>query len=59
MGGNCVIGYIQNFDLEGEHGVVVRGIGTSACIYKHTKTSTANTPTSATQNSTKFVFLKE
>ncbi len=28
MGGNAVIGYRQRFDLEGESGIVVRGIGT-------------------------------
>lgn len=27
LGGNAVIGYKQTFDLEGESGVVVRGIG--------------------------------
>ena len=43
MGGNCVVGYIQNFDLEGEHGIVVRGIGTVAYIYKNTiNTKTSN-----------------
>ena len=26
MGANCVLGYIQMFDLEGEHGIVVRGL---------------------------------
>ena len=25
MSANCVLGYLQNFDLEGEHGIVVRG----------------------------------
>jgi hypothetical protein len=25
MGANSVLGYLQNFDLEGEHGIVVRG----------------------------------
>jgi hypothetical protein len=34
MDANCVLGYLQNFDLEGEHGIVVRGIGTAACITK-------------------------
>ena len=34
MGANSVLGYLQNFDLEGEHGIVVRGIGTAANIYK-------------------------
>lgn len=28
VGGNAVIGYRQRFDLEGESGIVVRGIGT-------------------------------
>lgn len=26
LGANCVLGYDQMFDLEGEHGIVVRGI---------------------------------
>ncbi|KAL3842209.1 hypothetical protein ACJMK2_020248 [Sinanodonta woodiana] len=34
MGGNSVIGYSQNFDLEGESGIVVRGIGTSVTLCK-------------------------
>ena len=25
MGANSVLGYLQNFDLEGEHGIIVRG----------------------------------
>ena len=25
MGANCVLGYVQMFDLEGERGIVVRG----------------------------------
>jgi hypothetical protein len=25
MDANCVFGYLQNFDLEGEYGIVVRG----------------------------------
>ncbi|CAL1527603.1 unnamed protein product, partial [Lymnaea stagnalis] len=29
LGGNAVLGYFQNFDLEGESGIVVRGIGTA------------------------------
>jgi hypothetical protein len=31
-GGNAIIGYTQSFDLEGESGIVVRGIGTSATV---------------------------
>ncbi|XP_070556208.1 C2 domain-containing protein 5-like isoform X2 [Ptychodera flava] len=34
MGGNAVIGYNQCFDLEGESGIVVRGIGTAVCLIK-------------------------
>ena len=40
MEANCVLGYLQYFDLEGEHGIVVRGIGTAALISK--QQSTAN-----------------
>lgn len=32
LGGNAVIGYQQHFDLEGESGIVVRGIGTAVLI---------------------------
>lgn len=34
LGGNAVIGYQQHFDLEGESGIVVRGIGTAVKITK-------------------------
>jgi len=39
MGGNAAIGYQQAFDLEGESGIVVRGIATAVRI---TKISTLN-----------------
>ena len=32
LGGNAVIGYRQHFDLEGESGIVVRGIGTAVTL---------------------------
>lgn len=34
LGGNAVIGYKQCFDLEGESGIVVRGIGTAATLIR-------------------------
>ncbi|OXU23143.1 hypothetical protein TSAR_015077 [Trichomalopsis sarcophagae] len=34
LGGNAVIGYLQNFDLEGESGIVARGIGTVVTLVK-------------------------
>lgn len=34
LGGNAVVGYQQHFDLEGESGIVVRGIGTAVLISK-------------------------
>lgn len=34
LGGNAVVGYSQCFDLEGESGVVVRGIGTAVTLVK-------------------------
>ncbi|XP_044009971.1 uncharacterized protein LOC122853535 [Aphidius gifuensis] len=34
LGGNAVIGYVQNFDLEGESGIVARGIGTAVTLIK-------------------------
>ncbi|XP_071100395.1 C2 domain-containing protein 5-like [Haliotis cracherodii] len=36
MGGNAVLGYCHCFDLEGESGIVVRGIGTAVTITKFT-----------------------
>ncbi|CAF0888667.1 unnamed protein product [Brachionus calyciflorus] len=35
MDANCVLGYQQYFDLEGEYGIVVRGIGTAAFINRN------------------------
>lgn len=37
MGGNAVAGYRQHFDIEGEFGVVVRGIGTAVTIEAQSK----------------------
>ena len=37
LGGNAVIGYRQCFDLEGETGIVVRGIGTAVDLDKQTE----------------------
>ncbi|XP_020286342.1 C2 domain-containing protein 5 isoform X2 [Pseudomyrmex gracilis] len=34
LGGNAVIGYLQNFDLEGESGIVARGIGTAVTLVR-------------------------
>lgn len=34
LGGNAVIGYTQCFDLEGESGIVARGIGTAVTLVK-------------------------
>ncbi|XP_046602005.1 uncharacterized protein LOC107220856 isoform X1 [Neodiprion lecontei] len=34
LGGNAVIGYYQCFDLEGESGIVARGIGTAVTLVK-------------------------
>jgi len=34
LGGNAVLGYHQNFDLEGESGIIVRGIGTAVALSK-------------------------
>ena len=36
LGGNAVTGYRQCFDLEGETGIVVRGIGTAVDMNKQT-----------------------
>lgn len=36
MGGSAVIGYNQCFDLEGESGIVIRGIGTAVTLAKIT-----------------------
>lgn len=44
MGANAVIGYTQCFDLEGDVGVVARGVGTAVTLIKDTSSSQ---PTSA------------
>lgn len=43
MGANAVIAYTQCFDLEGDVGVVARGIGTAVTLIK----DTTNQPVSA------------
>lgn len=35
LGANAVIGYTQCFDLEGDVGVVARGIGTAVTLIKN------------------------
>ncbi|XP_016988016.1 C2 domain-containing protein 5 isoform X2 [Drosophila rhopaloa] len=42
MGANAVIGYTQCFDLEGDVGVVARGIGTAVTLIKDTSTTQPN-----------------
>ena len=34
LGANAVLGYRQNFDLEGDSGIVVRAIGTAVQVVK-------------------------
>lgn len=34
MGANSIVGYSQYFDLEGDVGVVARGIGTAVTLLK-------------------------
>lgn len=40
LGANAVIGYTQCFDLEGDVGVVARGIGTAVTLVKIHETQT-------------------
>ncbi|XP_050532078.1 C2 domain-containing protein 5 isoform X3 [Daktulosphaira vitifoliae] len=42
LGANAVIGYNQYFDLEGESGIVVRGIGTAVTLVRHLTLPSAN-----------------
>ena len=32
VGGNAVVGYLQSYDIEGDSGIVVRGIGTAVTV---------------------------
>ncbi|EDO47590.1 predicted protein [Nematostella vectensis] len=50
LGGNAVVGYHQCFDLEGEYGIVVRGIGTSVLLARVPNSSPA-TPTNPLNSS--------
>lgn len=43
-GGNAVIGYRQCFDLEGEYGIVVRGIGTAVTLTSDVLTGGTSRP---------------
>jgi len=56
MGGNAVLGYYQNFDMEGDSGIVGRTYGTCVLLeWNHRPTLRSSTPTalvaSPTQNS--------
>ncbi|XP_023035590.1 C2 domain-containing protein 5 isoform X2 [Drosophila willistoni] len=42
LGANAVIGYTQCFDLEGDVGVVARGVGTAVTLIKDTSSSQPN-----------------
>ncbi|KAA3675054.1 uncharacterized protein DEA37_0010285 [Paragonimus westermani] len=48
LGGNSVIGYQLHFDLEGETGVVVRGIGTAVRLHKLVPTRSPPTSPAST-----------
>ncbi|CAH8474175.1 unnamed protein product [Schistosoma turkestanicum] len=51
LGGNSLIGYQLHFDLEGETGVVVRGIGTAVRLKKYNPVTTPpNTPLRMSKN---------
>ncbi|CAH8839206.1 unnamed protein product [Trichobilharzia szidati] len=51
LGGNSLIGYQLHFDLEGETGVVVRGIGTAVRLRKYNPVTTPpNSPIGARKN---------
>ncbi|KAK3931805.1 C2 domain-containing protein 5 [Frankliniella fusca] len=43
LGGNAVIGYHQCFDLEGESGIVARGIGTAVSLVRLQESAVLNT----------------
>lgn len=48
LGGNAVVGYKQSFDLEGESGIVARGIGTAVTLVKLLPTTSIIEPSTAT-----------
>ncbi|XP_017461759.1 PREDICTED: C2 domain-containing protein 5-like, partial [Rhagoletis zephyria] len=50
MGANAVIGYTQCFDLEGDVGVVARGIGTAVTLIKDTTSSQSTATTAVADN---------
>nr|XP_012146468.1 PREDICTED: C2 domain-containing protein 5 isoform X6 [Megachile rotundata] len=57
LGGNAVIGYLQNFDLEGESGIVARGIGTAVTLVKDTLASkTSSSAESLIQSSSNELY---
>ncbi|CAG9760324.1 unnamed protein product [Ceutorhynchus assimilis] len=56
LGGNAVIGYKQCFDLEGESGIVARGIGTAVTLVKATFNA-HHAPVEAKDDKTKSACL--
>lgn len=49
LGANAVIGYTQCFDLEGDVGVVGRGIGTAVTLVKNQEVIQSPGPETAAQ----------
>lgn len=49
LGANAVIGYTQCFDLEGDVGVVGRGIGTAVTLVKNPEAIQSSNPEVAAQ----------
>ena len=45
LGANAVLGYQQKFDLEGDTGIVVRGIGTAVTLVRTAATTHENDTT--------------
>ncbi len=52
LGGNAVVGYQQKFDVEGDTGIVVRGIGTAMYLVKieNAQSPTSNEPSHRYEN---------
>lgn len=57
LGGNAVLSYHQQFDLEGESGIVVRGYGTSCSLRKVSISITNNSNSHSLMQKGQLVYL--
>jgi len=56
LGGNAIVGYSHNFDMESGTGIVVRGLGTSVTLEKQILPLSRSSPTLFMPHSARYLI---